>query len=178
MKLIDLFENDRNILPDDYEDRHVNVATSLYDITDGKLNRQFKEVKGRFTCHSLGLISLEGCPEIVGENFDASGNNLTSFRYAPKIIKGDCILYNNPVESLEGIGKDYILEVDYQLDIDDCEVKSNMLGILKIKNLQNILFNFNTIVEAIINKHLKGDRNILKCQKELIQNGFKDYAKL
>jgi hypothetical protein len=31
---------------------------------------------------------------------------------------------------------------------------------------------------AIINEHLKGKRNILACQEELIDNDLKDYAEI
>lgn len=60
------------------------------------------------------------------------------------------------------------------------KIKDSVLGLLKIKTLEELNFplmrNENHWEEIII-RHLK-DKNILKCQKELIQNGFKDYAKL
>lgn len=58
-----------------------------------------------------------------------------------------------------------------------------LLSCFKIKNFETIsltFFNDNPRMKklvSIIRSHLEGDRNILKCQKELIQNGFKDYAK-
>lgn len=63
-------------------------------------------------------------------------------------------------------------------------IKSNILGIMLIKNLKNIEFMFKTKtneyeeIENIINRHLKSDRDILECQEELIDKGFKQYAKL
>ena len=40
------------------------------------------------------------------------------------------------------------------------------------------MFFDNKEVSAIINDHLKKDRDIFACQEELINAGFEEYAKL
>lgn len=65
---------------------------------------------------------------------------------------------------------------------DNCPIESNVLGLILIKNLEK--FSFEDFkgevhpVQNIINKHLKGSRDVLECQEELIENGYKQYAKL
>ena len=36
----------------------------------------------------------------------------------------------------------------------------------------------NEKVENIINKHLKGERDVFACQEELIEAGYEEYAQL
>lgn len=57
---------------------------------------KFGKIKGDFSCSNNELISLKGCPEIVGGFFNCSYNNLTSLEYCPKEVKEyfDCS-YNN-----------------------------------------------------------------------------------
>lgn len=85
----------------------------------------------------------------------------------------DCL--NNM--SLSGIDK--MIEGPGQLDITGFGfAKDSVLGLLKLKDRNIDLFGSNNKEWAeIVDRHLQGDRNILKCQRELIQNGFKDYAK-
>jgi len=66
------------------------------------------------------------------------------------------------------------------------KIASNMLSFLLIPKLERIhIIQFakdegNEIdqVFSILNKHLQNGKDILECQEELIQNGFKEYAKL
>ena len=53
-----------------------------------------------------------------------------------------------------------------------------MLGLMLVKGLQEIEFNIKEEIEKIFNRHLKGERDILDCQEELITKRFKEYAKL
>jgi hypothetical protein len=67
-------------------------------------------------------------------------------------------------------------------------VKSNALGILKIKDL-SVIYEMGAKISArpneqpylwlkIIDQHLHGDKNVLACQEALIDNDLKDYAEL
>lgn len=148
--------------------------------------------------------NLEGCPQVTGKVRIINNPELSSLKTMPKrigsftlntcpkitslegispIITGDIYFGNLPgLTSLTNIHK-YITKA---LTISiHAEVTSAILGLLKIEKLNNISTSFanvrnNELEKAvkIVNSYLKTDRNILKCQKELIQNGLKDYAKL
>lgn len=65
-----------------------------------------------------------------------------------------------------------------KLLINNNIVKSNILGVLKMKDTKVKFIGSSKPWADIVQSYLDSDRNILKCQRELIQNGFKDYAKL
>ena len=105
----------------------LNPQTNRYDY-DGNLTKEilmnffvsedrngfivnFGKVTGNFICSDLGLKSLKGAPQTVGESFDCSINQLTSLEGAPqKVGKNfDCSI--NQLTSLEGapqkVGKNF-----------------------------------------------------------------------
>lgn len=63
-----------------------------------------------------------------------------------------------------------------------------MLGVIKIKGLKNVQLEANVAKKMyrsklwqairIINDHLQGDRNIHKCQEELLEADLEDFAQL
>jgi hypothetical protein len=152
-------------------------------------------------CH--GLTSLEFCPE-VRQNFsiyqckkltslefgptEITGNyiisncfKLTSLEHAPKSVKNFSCDGCRDLTSLEGIGRDYLTSITGELEISDT-ITSNILGILKIKNLNDVSTKdlWDELKEAvdIINKHLETGRRVSKCKQELIEAGLKEFAKL
>jgi hypothetical protein len=66
--------------------------------------------------------------------------------------------------------------------------KNGLLGLLQIPHPTKVYVASNGITKSefpelsaalkILKTHLDGDRNVLACQEELIDNGFKDYAQL
>lgn len=95
-------------------------------IIDNKLTIRFNEVIGNFDCSYSKLISLDGCPEIVGGSFHCHYNYLTTLKGCPEIIngtfgcrgnklanlvggpeivKGNYYCYDNPLTSLDGAPK-------------------------------------------------------------------------
>ena len=156
------------------------------------------------------LTSLEGCPKIVNgifwieskklKNLKSSPNEvnsffceiptLTSLEGAPlrvRIGNGDSsdgtvsLKVCEELTSLTGIGRDYFQQIDKAIVLPNT-IKESMLGILKIKNLQEIR-NFNLTGDLensarIINKYLDSGRNINKCKSELIEAGLEEYAQL
>ena len=144
---------------------------------------------------NCSLTSLNGCPEklnylnVAGNllrdleggplecrTFGAESNPyLTSIQHAPEKVTtfsiDDCNL-----SSLSGIGRKYLKECEF-LYIRNNPFKSSLLGIMLVKELPRIYFD-NKEVQDIFNRHLKGDKDILDCQEELITKGFKEYAKL
>lgn len=66
----------------------------------------------------------------------------------------------------------------YDLDT----IKDGLLGILKIPALKSLTYSLRSTSKKlgwydILEYHVENGKNILKCQRELIQNGFKDFAK-
>jgi hypothetical protein len=124
-----------------------------------QLNKLPSDVKKRyedaeFKCFSNRLTSLEGSPEYVDGDFEASDNMFTSLHNIHKIVK----------------------TINGELDLMRNPIKSSVLGLLKIKNLDRVLLD-NDKVRRIINKYLpEGD--IVECQSELIEAGLDEFAKL
>jgi|GEM_PF-4873450 len=58
-------------------------------IINEKLIIKFKTVNGDFDCNTCDLITLIGCPQIVGRHFNCSYNDLTSLKGAPKKVGGN-----------------------------------------------------------------------------------------
>ena len=67
---------------------------------DGRLVVKFGKVRGDFSCANLGLTTLEGCPEEVGDQFDCSYNKLHNLIGAPKVVMGDFICGYNQLYTL------------------------------------------------------------------------------
>ena len=61
----------------------------------------FNKVHGYFDCRNNELISLEGCPNIIGKSFNCSNNRLTSLVGCPSTINGSFNCYNNYITSLK-----------------------------------------------------------------------------
>ena len=139
-----------------------------------------EEVSGDFYCYGNLLTSLKGAPQKVGGYFDCSNNSLTSLEGGPQEIGYDFYCINNKLlTSLKDIHK-HIKSIKGEFDAEYCpKIKSNVLGLLLIKNLKQVKLN-NKEVQVIINMHLDGGsmRSALECQAELIQAGFEEYAKL
>lgn len=151
----------------------------------------FNEVVG-FSISGNELTTLKGCPVIVTKNFYAEDNKLTSLEYAPKLIGGDASFAGNPITSLHDIHK-HIKEIHGEIKFASgwnktCPIKSSVLGLLKIVGLKGIALTSNIAddkslkeVEKILNKYLPntlGNAAVYKCQEELIDAGFEEYAQL
>lgn len=92
-------------------------------------------------------------------------------------------VYPKPGASLKGIHKNLKCKT-LNFYASSCNnIQEGGLGILLIKNLEEILPPYSTNVTdidwiKIIIKHFKGDKDVLECQEELIENGYKQFAKL
>ena len=92
------------------------------------------------------------------------------------IARGNLTCTHNELKSLEGIHKQ-IKILNGTANFNGNDITSNVLGVMRIKGLVSVFFD-NKEVSAIINDHLKKDRDIFACQEELINAGFEEYAKL
>ena len=63
---------------------------------------QFGSVTGSFYCMHNQLITLEGCPHIVGGDFSCSRNKLTNLLGSPKTVSGNFSCYENTLNTLQG----------------------------------------------------------------------------
>ena len=158
-----------------------------------------QKVGGGFDCFSNQLESLEGCPQIVGGNFDCSHNQLESLEGCPQTVGGSFYCDHNQLKSLEGcpqtVGGDfwcldnkkltslarinfYVYEINGSngIDFTGCPIKSNILGLLKIRGLKKVKFTDEKLQE-IMNRHLPmGDST--DCIDDLLDAGYgKEYCK-
>jgi hypothetical protein len=133
-------------------------------------------VAGSFVCRNNYLTSLKGGPEEVVYNYDCSKNKLTSLEGAPKIIGGYFYCAFNSLTSLEGIHLK-ISRIDGYANFKKNPIKSHVLGLLLIDGLHKVWFD-NENLDEIINKYLKGSRDVFECQNELMDAGLDEYAQL
>lgn len=144
-----------------------------------------EEINGAFTCSMRSKItSFKGAPKKVNGTFIMSECNISSIEGLPKFIEKNCFITKNSIKTLKNIHKE-AHEIGGKLFIAD-SVESNILGVLKIKNLKELIFLKKDIsyakkeISNIINKYLPNPTTdqILDCQNELIEAGFEEYAEL
>jgi hypothetical protein len=133
-------------------------------------------INGDFCCSFNLLQSLQYCPQIVKGGFLCSYNNLQSLQYCPQIVNGSFYCNNNNLQSLQNIHK-YCKQIDRTMCAPDNPIKSHVLGVMLIENIQGVTFRQKQS-QAIINRHLKTDRDVYLCQDSLIKAGFAEYAQL
>jgi hypothetical protein len=81
-------------------DGNVNLPTNENFI---KLPLRFGSVSGRFHCDHMGLITLEGCPKIVGGDFSCAFNDLTDLKHSPEEVGKSFVCgYNDEIYNLDG----------------------------------------------------------------------------
>lgn len=154
-----------------------NVNLRHEDVKFGKIIQKFDKTDHSFRCENLNLTTLENCPSHIGGLFAASVNKLTSLEFAPTYVGKNCVLFANKITSLNGISKRFLREVHGNLAVQENPIISNVLGVILIKGLRG-LFLENKPVEDILIRHLYKDQDVLECREELVQAGYKEYAKL
>jgi len=132
-----------------------------------------KQVGRGFYCNDNNLTSLQGAPERVGGEFSCNYNNLTSLQGGPERVGGHFFCSNNKLISLHQISKQ-IKYIGGEFDIEDNPLKSNILGLVRIKGLQRVVLD-NKQAQKIINRNL-GD--IHACQEQMLEAGLEDMARL
>ena len=177
MKLQELFEtNDLEIEIGDFSCFNRKLKTLEGAVS--RNDRQFevpipKKIGGMFSCRNNKLTNLKGGPDMVLQKYTAADNQISSLEGMPSKV-GVFDLRDNKLTSLEGIHK--IIKSADAIILTKNPIKSHILGLLKIKSLQWVKFDDET-VENIMNEGLKSG-DILKAQQELIDAGFEEMAKL
>jgi hypothetical protein len=135
----------------------VNVKgyVNLRDKKLSKLPVKFGTVGGHFACFNNQLTSLQGAPSSVNGTFSCDNNKLTSLEGIHKLIKklnGGFFCYNNPITS-------------------------GGIGLLLIEGLTEIHADHPAF--EIIKRYLgQGKKGLLRCQDELIEAGYEEFARL
>jgi hypothetical protein len=113
--------------------------------------------------------------------FYADGNKLSSFEHCPKYIADTLDISDNNFTSFKDIHK----YIDHVSEIHTAYITSNILGLLLIQGLKVVALvdgDDEKTIEAfdIVNKHLIGGsrQSMIECQRELIEAGLEEYAKL
>jgi hypothetical protein len=137
--------------------------------------------EGDFNCYNnKQLTSLAGAPASVGGHFGCFNNKqLTSLAGAPASVGSDFNCANNKLTSLAGIHK-IIKKMDGEFYASSNDIKSHVLGLLMIPGCKKVKLD-NKEVEDILNKYLPntgGNQWVMQCQTELIEAGYREYAKL
>ena len=129
-----------------------NFPDKIINSNDDSYPGAFSMGDSIFTA-AVNLTSLEGCPSYINGAVTFAYCRNLSFSNADKHIK---------------FAKKIILPFAY---------KGPILSLLRIEGLESTGIT-QDLQFKILNKHLQGDRDILDCQEELIDAGFKEYAKL
>ena len=145
---------------------------------------QFNRVSGNLLIYHNNLTTLRGSPPWVGNMFGMGDNNIKTLEYAPKHVGAQFISEGNPL-SMKNVHK-YVDYIGKSISIPKSLSEPNILGLMKIEGLVQAKMwppphlGATPLSQAldIINKHLKGDRSVLKAQRDLLKAGLKEFAKL
>jgi hypothetical protein len=90
-----------------------------------------------------------------------------------------CIKTTGIPSTLAGISK--IIGECEKLEVADCRaISGNVLGLIPLSKNMKIVLTYGNRCQwsIIVEKHLRGDRDLLDCKEELMTEGLKEYAKL
>jgi len=161
-------------------DRVDTLTVSDNDIVNFENCPSVRELEAQY---SYKLVSLKGIhPDVENLSLFASKALTAIDASMPKLRS-----LRAPATGLETLHDIHINCPNLlTLQINACDIKSNVLGILKLKHLETLIFqtngnssNFANDGEralAIVKKFLK-NRDLLACQEELLEAGLKQFAK-
>lgn len=132
-------------------------------------------IEKHFSCVRNKLFNLIGGPQEFGPNgiyYAGANEHLISLEGAPLKIYNFYSDNNRSLISLEGIGRKYLKEVK-NLNLNRCPIFKNILGLCLIKNLTMLVSE-----QKEIRKMLGFKGEVLEAQEWLIENGYKQFAKL
>ena len=140
--------------------------------------------------HSKNIRSFKNFPEFIGVkqtmgtmkvlNF-TQDNKISSLEGFPQTTEGDLNLRWLSHVNFSKCNK-FMETVNGTVAINDSYV-GPILSFLLVKKLKTLDLaqspsDHALVAEQIFNKHLRGDKEILECKEELMNAGFKEYAKL
>ena len=143
-------------------------------------------VYGNYTARGLFLESLEGAPGSVSNIFDVGNNKLATWDNFPGQV-GEIRVVGNNIPSFKGI-KDHV-QICKEI-VADVSCRTGVFELFKIDWLEKVSFKATgishitddlakeiEIAEAIINKHLQGDRDIIDVQSDFIDADLGSWVK-
>jgi hypothetical protein len=152
----------------------------------------FYRIDGDLNLFNRGLVTLKGCPQIVGESFDCHGNELENLKYAPKYVGSNCWVDSNRLTNLEGapeyVGYGFYCEQDSLRSLKGMPRHiGDELGFGYKKNLglcgallydcTVIIDNVPTEVDNLIKKYRNsGYSGMIPFAASLIQAGYSENA--
>ena len=175
IKIKELFETYDDDVAIDLSERDLTTLASL---------NVPNNVKQNFDCGYNRLTTLEGAPRKVGMSFLCNNNKLKTLEGGPNKIHGSLNFKKNHLTSLQNI---HLLFkggfIKGFIDFSNNPIKSHILGLMLIPELQGIIFREEEGKDLrqacrIINMHLKADRDVWKCQEELMDNDLHEFAQL
>jgi len=186
-----------------HPDLSVDIAGSLLIFKSHGLTElpvKFNMVSKNFSLESGNIRTMKNFPKYVGGSLDIGGNPISSFEHAPSHIAEDIFMEETNITSFHNIHK-HIKRIGtnnsggIKCSITACK---NLLSLFFIEDLEEIVglapvwtdprtgfvrrkmdsnFQKNENALEIVNKHLRGDRDVHACQEELLEAGFRAAAR-
>lgn len=132
------------------------------------------------------VLSLEGCPIRIGRDLILGGCNIdmSTIEKLPQTIGNLLDFSSSNITGLPGIGRKYVKQCK-TIDLSGCiQLESHLLGLCLVKGLNDIPFDrygsTQKTCEVLrrFNNFIKRKEDVLDVQEELIQAGYKEFAKL
>ena len=139
-------------------------------------------IVGDFICERSRLDTLVGGPKKIEQgSYYAGENNLSTLEGVATNINVALNVSINPITNLIGVHKQ--LKHCRRIELRYINLLEGGLGLLLISELRDILYSDNDFAQyvplGIISKYLNtGKSNIFRCQKELIDIGYEEIARL
>lgn len=141
-------------------------------------------VHKRINVTNNDIIDYTGLPNHIEGDLWMGHNKLSNFEGADVTVDGYVDLTYNHYTDLKNIHK-HFKQITGGLDLSDNDIKSHVLGLLLIKDLNYVdMSSTNSAprhVASIINQYLpneRGNQAVMECQNMLIDAGYEEYAQL
>ena len=182
-----LFPEDYSINAGDTVSVKNNTVFTIRDefLIDGKMPFKFLST-GSLLIDTQELRSYEGFPRIVHGSLAINAQSFpNSFEGFPEVLCGPLIVVGLEHFSLEGIHKHLKMFKPNTSSLISIHTRyhKGLLSALLIENCKGINTTMNTYNDTgkavkIVNNHLRGERDVVSCKRELIAAGLKEFAKV
>ena len=154
-----------------YRRGELDLSQSLLTSLEGCPN----VITGDFYCTSNYLTTLVGGPQQVDGDYLSSGNSLTDLVGCASHIGGTLYIKRTNITSLIGIHK--IIKSCQKIFLNTENITQGGIGLLLINDLFSI--SDGDLPFKIIRSYIgQGTKGMMECSKELIANGYAQFAKL
>ena len=134
-----------------------------------------KFITGHYYSNNNQLKSLVGGPQQVDGDYLSSGNSLTDLVGCASHIGGTLYIKRTNITSLIGIHK--IIKSCQKIFLNTENITQGGIGLLLINDLFSI--SDGDLPFKIIRSYIgQGTKGMMECSKELIANGYAQFAKL